>query len=268
MQGTISMASMLKNMIRMGMLPDNTPRDACPKQEQSSHPESNPCQELVPFISTPLDIHYADTSQPDDITIEGIIFRKLSPDYFAWFRSRMVLAQAAHKAGKLPDTAWETLRERFNSLQEIAIEIFDKETLQQALRDFNPKSYTPPMAPIADPAISAETVRKDWLYPASQAWKCRQKVTSEAVAKVDVIRDEAMAKGWSEARLYQNQGRFRFPCGEDYGLVCFVDGSRRIGEITTKYIEVISETAGRENRLRFFNPDVDQPWLKRTESNK
>jgi hypothetical protein len=83
------------------------------------------------------------------------------------------------------------------------------------------------------------------------------------VAKVDVIRDEAMAKGWSETRLYQNQGRFRFPCSEDYGLVCFVDGSRRTGEITARYIEIIHETAGRENRLRFFNPDVDQPWLKK-----
>ncbi len=262
------MASMLKNMIRMGMLPNNTPRNACPMQEQSSQPESNPCQEPVPYVSTPLDIHYVDTSQPDDITIDGTIFRKLSPDYFAWFRSRMVAAQAAHKAGKLSDKAWETLRERFNNLQEMAIEIFGKETLQQALRDFNPKSYTPPVPPKAKTSLSAEPARKDWLYPAGQAWKCRQKVTSEAVAKVDAIRDEAMAKGWAEARLYQNQGRFRFPCGEDYGLVCFVDGSRRIGEITTRYIEIISETAGRENRLRFFNPDVDQPWLKRKQEDQ
>lgn len=256
---------MLNNMVRMGVLPGNNQKCACLNKEQFSQPESEPkrCQEPVPYVSTPLDIHYADTSWPDDITIEGIIFRKLSPDYFAWLRSRMIFAQAAHKAGKLPDSAWETLRERFNNLQEMAIEIFGKETLQQALRDFNPKSYTPPVPPRAESSHTAESVRKDWLYPASQAWKCRQKVTSEAVAKVGGIRDEAMAKGWSEARLYQNQGRFRFPCGEDYGLVCFVDGSRRLGEITARYIEIVSETAGRENCLRFFNPDVDQPWLKR-----
>ena len=93
-------------------------------------------------------------------------------------------------------------------------------------------------------------------------------MTSEAVAKVDAIRDEAMAKGWSEARLYQNQGRFRFPSGEDYGLVCFVEGSQRIGEMTARYIEIISETAVRENHLRFFNPDVDQPWLKRKQEDQ
>jgi hypothetical protein len=175
----------------------------------------------------------------------------------------MTMVKALHEAGKLSDTAWDTLRERFNSLQEMAIEAVGKEALQQALCDFNPKSYAPPISPIAEPAQPTEPVRKDWLYPAGQFWKCRQKVTSEAVAKVDAILNEAMAKGWSEVRLYQNQGRFRFPCGEDYGLVCFVDGSRRIGEITARYIEIIHETAGRENRLRFFSPDVDQPWLKR-----
>ena len=203
-----------------------------------------------------------------EISINETCFRRLDPDYYTWFRHKMISAQASHQAGKLSNPTWETLRERFNSLQEMAIEMFGKETLQQALRDFNPKSYTPPVPPRPESSHSAKQVRKDWLYTAGKAWKCRQKVTSEAVAKVDVIRDEAMAKGWSEARLYQNQGRFRFPCGEDYGLVCFVDGPRRIGEITDRYIEIITETAGRENRLRFFNPDVDQPWLKRKQEDQ
>ncbi len=217
-------------------------------------------------------LEFWETDNPDylahEISINGTCFRRLDPDYYAWFRHKMISAQASHQAGKLSDQAWNTLRERFNSLQEMAIELFGKETLQQALCDFNPKSYTPPVPPRPESSHSTELVRKDWLYPAGQAWKCRQKVTSKAVAKVDAIRDEAMAKGWSEARLYQNQGRFRFPCGEDYGLVCFVEGSRRIGEITARYIEIISETAGRENRLRFFNPDVDQPWLKRKQEDQ
>jgi hypothetical protein len=210
------------------------------------------------------DLEFWETDKPHyfarDIRINGTCFRRLDPDYYAWLRYKMVSAQSAHNAGKLSDQAWETLRERFNSLQEMAIEKFSKETLQQALRQFNPKSYTPPLAPKAEPVRSAQFPKKDWLYPAGQAWKCRQKVTSQAVAKVDAIRDEAIAKGWSHARLYQNQGRFSFPCGEDYGLVCFVNGQRQIGEITTRYIEIIHETAGRKNRLRFANPDVDQPW--------
>jgi hypothetical protein len=198
-----------------------------------------------------------------DVGIDGVCYRRLDPPYFAWLRHKMTMVKALYEAGKLSDATWETLRERFNSLQEMAIEALGKDVLQQALSEFDPKSYAPPVAPSAETAEPATQVRKDWLYPAGQAWKCKQKVTSEAIAKVDAIRDEALAKGWSEVRLYQNQGRFRFPCGEDYGLVCFVDGSRRIGEITNRYIEIIHETAGRENRLRFFNSDVDQPWLKR-----
>lgn len=262
------MSSMLKNMTRMGMLPDSSQTIACPMPEPPPKPEAESHQESVLYVSTLLDIHFADAGLPEDIIIENIAYRKLSPDYFAWFRSRMVSAQAAHQAGKLSDQAWETLRERFNSLQEMSIEKFGKETLQKALREFNSKSYAPPMAPNVEPARSAQLQQKDWLYPAGQAWKFRQKVTSQAVAKVVAIRDEAIAKGWSEARLYQNQGRFRFPCGEDYGLVCFVDGQRRIGEITTRYIEIIHETAGRVNRLRFANPDVDQPWHKKPEGDR
>ena len=91
-------------------------------------------------------------------------------------------------------------------------------------------------------------------------------MTYQAVAKVDAIREEAMAKGWSEARLYQNQGRFRFPCGEDYGLVCFVDGDQEIGEVTERSIEIIhGPKSGRPSTLRFYNPDVPQPWMKKVE---
>ena len=131
----------------------------------------------------------------------------------------MVTAQAAHKVGKLPDDAWNTLRQRFNALQELAILEFGKESLQEVLQSFSPKNYRPPALRPEAQEKPVEVDTKDWIYPGNQAWKCKQPVTSQAVAKVDAIREEAMAKGWSEARLYQNQGRFRFPCGEDYGLV-------------------------------------------------
>lgn len=257
--------SLLKTMIKYTAEGDE---NSAAINELSSLPLQPPQPTI--YVSTDLTFHQIEDarSYPTDSDIEGVSLHRLKPYYFAWLRSRMISAQAAYKAGKLSDQAWDTLRERFNRLQEMAIEMFGKETLQQALCDFNSKSYAPPTPPNGETSLPAEPARKDWLYPAGQAWKCRQKVTSEAVAKVDAIRDEAMARGWSEARLYQNQGRFRFPCGENYGLVCFVYGSRRIGEITTRYIEIISETAGRENRLRFFNPDVDQPWLKRKQEDQ
>ncbi len=51
-----------------------------------------------------------------------------------------VTAQAAHKAGKLPEDAWNTLRQRFNALQELAIREFGKESLQEVLRSLSPKN--------------------------------------------------------------------------------------------------------------------------------
>ncbi len=59
------------------------------------------------------------------------------------------------------------------------------------------------------------------------------------IQQVSAIKEEAMSKKWSEARLYQNQGRFKFSCGQDYGLVCFVGDDQKIGAVTEQYIEII-----------------------------
>jgi len=98
-----------------------------------------------------------------------------------------------------------------------------------------------------------------YLFPKDGNQPFTAKVSSSAVAEVDAIREQALALGWSERRLYQNRGQLRFPCGEDYGLVCFIGEEQRIGEVTRQYIEIISPPP-RENRLRFYNPDVPQPW--------
>jgi len=242
-------------------------------QEATAGCESSPSLPPQPpqpaiYVSTGLDVHEIDDVRdwPEDVEIDGMLCRRLSPEYFAWLRSRMVTAQVAHKAGKLPEDAWNTLRQRFNTLQELAIREFGKESLQEILRPFSPKNYRPPALrpelkenPVEVPRKDwiYPVPRKDWIYPGNQAWKCKQPVTSQAVTKVDAICEQALAKGWSEARLYQNQGRFRFPCGEDYGLVCFVDGDQEIGEVTERFIEIVhGPKSGRPSTLRFFNPDV------------
>ena len=52
------------------------------------------------YVSTGLDIHEIEDARdwPEDMEIDGTLCRRLSPEYFAWLRSRMVTAQAAHKA--------------------------------------------------------------------------------------------------------------------------------------------------------------------------
>ena len=101
------------------------------------------------------------------------------------------------------------------------------------------------------------------LFPEDGDWKFTQPVRSSIVPKVDAVRDQARSLGWSEAQLYQNRGRFRFPCGQDYGLVCFLEGDKRIGKVTRQSIEIIGPPP-HENWLYFYNADVDQPWLKTT----
>ncbi len=106
---------------------------------------------------------------------------------------------------------------------------------------------------------------RPYLYPRDGDWRFTQRVRTSAVPKVDAIRDQALSLGWREARLYQNRGRFRFPCGEDYGLVCFLDENKRIGEVTRQSIEIVGPTP-QEYRLSFYNPEVDQPWMKKKTS--
>jgi hypothetical protein len=68
-----------------------------------SSPES--CH--VVFVATDLEIKELAwvRTKETDFERDGKVFRRLSPEYFAWLRSRMVTAQAAHKAGKLPEDA-------------------------------------------------------------------------------------------------------------------------------------------------------------------
>jgi len=80
------------------------------------------------------------------------------------------------------------------------------------------------------------------------------------LAVVDAIAGQAMALGWTHDSLYRTS---RNALGFNCGLAHFLWPSDRIGEVTTHSIEIIS--AG-DVRQRFYNPNVDQPWIRRTKS--
>jgi hypothetical protein len=203
------------------------------------------------FASTTLDLRqtFAPDTYPDDLFIGDVCFRKVDPPYLAWLRRRMESAKRRFEAGQMPQAAWESLRSRFNGLQAWAVEHYGREALGTALRQFNPATYVPP----------ANRQPPPYLFPETGCWKFSEPVSPEAVRKVDAIRDTAMAQGWSEARLYQNRGRLRFPLGPDYGLVCFLGPDATTGVITETHIEVVHTRAGRSHTLRFSNPDVFPP---------
>ncbi|MCB2141499.1 hypothetical protein KQH29_01005 [bacterium] len=206
------------------------------------------------FASTSLDLRQTDKPDdfPQDIFIEDVCYRKIDPPFFAWLRHRMETAKRSFESARLPKAKWDELRGRFNRLQEWAIEHYGKEVLQAAIREFVPASYSPP----------TNRRREPFLFPKTGDWRFTEPVTPDAIRKVNAIREAAHAKGWSDERLYQNRGRFRFPLGQDYGLVCFVDWDHELGEITESTIEIIHTRSHDRHALRFYNSDVFPPRIK------
>ena len=212
-----------------------------------------------------------------EVVYGRVCYRRLDPEYYAWLRYKMVLAEKAQESGGLDPTAFNGLRTRFNLIHAWAIDRFGEDALLSAVSKFDPKTYSPPMVDIVSRSDSRTYPNDDhdsdsstpsidsYLFPKDGDWCFAKKVKPSAITKVDAIRDQAISLGWNEQRLYQNRGLFRFPCGEDYGLICFINDNDRIGEMTRHYIEIIGPPP-RENRLRFYNPDVDQPWVKKTEN--
>jgi hypothetical protein len=62
--------------------------------------------------------------------------------------------------------------------------------------------------------------------------------------------------------LYFSDGYERRPISPRYGLVCYIGAEHRIGEVTRQSIELIGPPP-MEMRTRFYNPDVEQPWIIR-----
>ena len=211
------------------------------------------------FASTALDLHQAgpEDNPPCDIFIGDVCYRRVDPEYFAWLRGRMESARRRFEAGGLSQTAWDELRARFNKLQEWVIRQYGQVALKAVIRAFNPANYIPPANRKPEPESEPEPFR----FPKGGEFRFERTIAPDALAKVDAIREQAQALGWSEARLYQNRGRFVFPCGQDWGLVCFVGPKDALGVITETHIEIVHDWNGARNTLRFANADVWPPRI-------
>ncbi|MHB9023451.1 MAG: hypothetical protein ACYC7E_04670 [Armatimonadota bacterium] len=93
---------------------------------------------------------------------------------------------------------------------------------------------------LTDADLDVSELPEPHYYPAGEdpALRCYQPVSLAAVEQVDAIREQAIALGWTDAMLYQNRGRFVYPYGQDYGLVCCLGKDRVIGVITHDTIEI------------------------------
>ena len=189
-----------------------------------------------------------------DCQINDRCYRRLDPEYFAWLKLRMHGVKSAADAGRVPPEAFDELRQRFNAVQVRAIKVFGEQKLLDAVRTLDAEKYRPPLPDEFEKPKPVEPVPAR-ISPESER-------LARARGLVDQIRDQALALGWSMDNLYFCDGYERHPIGPRYGLVCYVGAGQRIGEVTRQSIELIGPPP-LETRSRFYNPDVDQPWIKR-----
>lgn len=206
------------------------------------------------FVATSLHVWF--TGEPDrfarDFQINNTVYRRLDSEYYAWLRSRMVLAKKAATAGQLDAAAFEDLRVRFNAVHEWAIGHFGEDELLAAVRTVRVGDYKPPVAEDEGTRVLVPGVRQS----------AADTISPEAMVLVDSISEQAISLGWKRQRLYAAGSTRIFDAQR--GLVCFLKPGDRIGEITLQSIEIIHPLPA-EVRHRFYNPDVDQPWVKKTD---
>ena len=202
------------------------------------------------YVSTSLQQWHTD--QPAifarDVQINDTAYRRLDPEYYAWLRSRMNLARSAHRAGQIAGEAFDELRSNFNTVHEWALEHFGERSLADAVRSLDARDYQPPVAELDTPPRSPVKRNAD------------ADGSAESIAMVDAICERALALGWKCERLYCNGNGRLF--SQDRGLVSFLRPGDRIGEVSLQAIEIIGPPPT-EVRQRFYNPDVDQPWIRR-----
>lgn len=206
------------------------------------------------FVATSLDTWQTDqpTAFNRDVQINDTVYRLLDPEYFAWLRSRMTTAKMAHLAGRISDEDYGELRGRFNRVQDLAIGAYGEAALVEASRRLDARRYAPP-----EPVLFASRERVERPIEIARA---------QARVKVEAIMDEAMAHGWS-ADVLVGMGR-----GRDAGnagvagrrpaavLVECLRAGAEIGQISRESIEILLPSGVRQH---FYNPVVEQPWIRR-----
>lgn len=219
---------------------------ACSTGTPLEHAQPQQPNPAALFVSTTLNSWQ--TERPDafhrDVQVNDTAYRRLDPQYYAWLRSKMNLAKLAAIAGRLAQDEFDCLRESFNRIHGWAITRFGEVALGDAVRTLDARDYQPP-------------VTEQWDRRPASPETSKSAVHASAVAVVDAIRDQAISLGWKHERLYA-AGKALSP---NRGLAAYMSPGDRIGEVTRGAIEIILPNGVRQH---FYNPDVEQPWVRRT----
>ena len=185
-----------------------------------------------------------DTCPEDIIENGGKAYRRLSPDHFVWLKARFAGFKRATN-NRLDDGTRE-VHARFASLRALAEGLYRPPVMAEAR-----KRLTLTKLPSPNQALGLKPQYARFAFPVDPTPRLKRsvRVTRHALAQVDAIREASLTAGWSEAELYQTRGRFAFPYGNDYGVICFVRKEQRLGRVTAKAIEII-QRAG--HSLHFY----------------
>jgi hypothetical protein len=100
-----------------------------------------------------------------DVRINGVCLRRLDPEYYAWLRHKMLLAEKAVESGRISLLAFEFLLVRFNEIHIWAEDRFGREKLAGAMKSLDRASYLVPR----QEAASSEVTGKEEMNPAVPA---------------------------------------------------------------------------------------------------
>jgi hypothetical protein len=146
------------------------------------------------------------------------------------------------------------LRVRFNAIHAWAIDRFGEVQLLAAVGTLRSINYRPPRPEESDGAETTQPTPPKLSLEAERIARAKQ--------LIDEVCDRALALGWTMESLYFSDGYERRPFAARYGMACYIGGGHRIGEVTRQSIELIGPSPS-ETRSRFYNPDVEQPWIRR-----
>jgi len=220
------------------------------------------------FVSTSMDVVHKGMEHADSeiIYVGNTPHYRLTPLFWAWLRHAFDNATRACETGKLGASTYSELLNRISRIYNTALAQYGTDAIKSAERTFTPAKWKRRRERLGKPQKPAIAEHEQnaipepsgsYRYPADGTGAYHP-VSETAPALVDAIRDQAFASGWTMDQLYRNVGTVH----RDWGLVCYLGSGDKIGEITRQSIEIIRRSPSGPCALRFYNHEVEQPWLR------
>lgn len=100
------------------------------------------------FVAT--DLRWWGTDEPKlfaaDTELDGVMYRRLDPAYYAWLWSRVQLVIAAYDARRIGRPGFDGVIARWSAIYKWAVDHWGADALSAAESPHNPRLYSPPRA--------------------------------------------------------------------------------------------------------------------------